>query len=215
MSAEALQRKLNKAYGKIAKKTGFPSDLYRAQSYDRPLQTSNWIESIDVAFSQNDKFNAPVGSNTWLAWIDASLGNKFDLEVGDIVKSNSGSVYYIIDMHPLHPIRALETNSTITIATQGGYGTTDGEWGVDGYNQKGTAIPAWVSITGSTTIDGGFVPARTALTSGNELYTIQLWMPEGSIKVNDVIILKDGTELQVTSAAWDIRGYKLTAEGIK
>lgn len=212
MSAASIQRKLNKAYGKVAKKLGFDSDIYRvSQSYDTPINTSNWIYNIKASFSQNNKFDAPVGSNIWLAWIDGTLDNKFDLKVGDIVAdTETGRVYYMIDMHPLHPFRALETTTTISISTQVAYSDAGEGWGQT-TTETVKNVPAWVGISGSRTIDGGFVPSRSATSQGSPMYDIQLWMPEGSIRTNDIITLKDGSELQVTSAIWDIRGYKLTA----
>lgn len=218
MSAASIQKKLHKAYGKVAKKLGFQSDIYRvSQSYLNPINTNNWIYNAKVSFSQDVKFGAPVGSNVFLAWIDATLDTNFNLRVGDIVSDQeTGRVYYIIDMYPLHPIRALETNTTITIARSGEYATSQtGQWGVSEYNAVASNLPAWVSVSGSQAIDGGFVPARTPIVQSNDVYNVQLWMPEGSIKPNDVIVLKDETELVVTTAAWDIRGYKLTASVIK
>lgn len=218
MSAASIQKKLHKAYGKVASKMGFQADIYRvSQSYLNPINTNNWIYNIKASFSQDSKFSAPVGSNIFLAWIDGTLDSKFDLAVGDIVSDQeTGRVYYIIDMFPLHPIRAMETNTTITIARSGDYATdAQGEWKINEYNAVASALPAWISVAGAQSIDGGFVPARTPLTQANDIYNIQLWMPEGSVKSNDVIVLKDGTELTVTSALWDIRGYKLTASVIK
>lgn len=213
MSATSIQRKLFKAYGKVAKKIGFPADVFRvAQSYNKPLSDVNWIDQTAFSVSQNDKFNAPVGSNLWLAWIDGTLSNQFDLQVGDIIQHpHNGQVFYIIDMHSNHPIRALECNSTISISSLEGYTDNGSGWGASQLTPTGADVPAWVSVTGSQSIDGGFVPGRTALSQGNDVYTIQLWMPEGSIRPNDVITLKDGTELTVGTASWDIRGYKLTA----
>lgn len=212
MSAASIQRKLNKAYGKVGRKLGFESDVYRvSQSYDNPIDTPNWIYNIKSSFSQDNKFSAPVGSNVWLAWLDATLDNTFDLKVGDIIADReTGRVYYMMDMHPLHPYRALETNTTISLATSTKYNDNGFGW-----SQSQTVslnnIPAWVSTTGSRSIDSGFVPARTATVQSSDQYTIQLWMPEGSISNNDQITLRDGTVLTVTSAMWDIRGYKLTA----
>lgn len=212
MSAASIQKKLNKAYGKVGRKLGFASDIYRpSQSYDTPINTSNWIHNTKASFSQDGKFSAPVGSNVWLAWIDATLDNTFDLKVGDIVVDTETSrVYYMIDMHPLHPYRALETNTTIAIASKTTYSDQGMGWG-QGHTQTVSNIPAWVSTTGSRSIDGGFIPARTAMSQSSDQYTIQLWMPEGSISTNDAITLRDGTVLTVTSSMWDIRGYKLTA----
>lgn len=212
MSAASIQKKLNKAYGKVGRKLGFESDIYRvSQSYDTPINTQNWIYNIKASFSQDNKFSAPVGSNVWLAWIDATLDNTFDLKVGDIVADReTGRVYYMMDMHPLHPFRALETNTTIGLSTTTMYSDTGDGWGQD-QTVTLTNIPAWVSTTGSRSIDGGFVPARTAMSQSSDQYTIQLWMPEGSIATNDAITLRDGTQLTVTSSMWDIRGYKITA----
>lgn len=216
MSGASIQKKLNKAYGKVASKVGFPSDVYRvSQEYSNPIDDQNWLESTQFSVSQNDRYNAPVGSNLWLAWINPTLNIQHDLQVGDIIESvELQQVFYIIDMHPLHPFRALECNSTISIATSGGYGDTNGEWGQSKLTPVATNMPAWVKQSGAASIDGGFVPARTALTSGVSSFTIQLWMPEGSIKPNDVVTLKDGTALQVQQAQWDIRGYTLIASVI-
>lgn len=213
MSADSIQRKLFKAYGKVAKKVGYPADVYRvSQSYNRPLDDQNWIERTHFSVSQNDKFNAPVGSNTWLAWIDATLSNQFDLQVGDLVHyPHNGQTFYIIDMHAIHPIRALECNTTVSISGIDMYTDVGEGWGLNELDTAGIDVPAWVTVSGSQTIDGGFVPARTALSQGNEIYTIQLWMPEGTIRTNDLITLKDGTKLTINVAMWDIRGYKLTA----
>lgn len=218
MSAASIQRKLFKAYGKVAKKLGFPADVYRvSQGYNRPIQDSNWIDTVPFSVSQDNKFSAPVGSNLWLAWIDAQLGNQFDLAVGDILQlPENGQTFYIIDMHALHPIRALECNTTITIKTINEYvdGNDGSGWGPSDGNMVAVDVPCWATVSGSQSIDGGFVPARTALTQSNEVFTLQLWMPEGSIKSNDLITMKDGTELMISTAMWDIRGYKLTASKV-
>ena len=212
MSAASIQKKLNKAYGKVARKLGFESDIYRVDdTYDNPIDTTNWIYNVKASFSQDSTYSAPVGSNVWLAWIDATLDTTFDLRVGDIiVDRETARVYYMIDMHPLHPYRALETNTTISISTNTKYGDAGFGWS-QSQTDAVTDVPAWVSISGARSIDGGFVPARTATVQSSNQYSIQLWMPEGSIKPNDQITLRDGTELTVTAAVWDIRGYKITA----
>ena len=217
MSGASIQKKLNKAYGKVARKIGFQADVYRiSQDYRNPIDDQNWLESKPFSVSQNDKYSAPVGSNLWLAWIDPNLSVQYQLQVGDIVEiAETQQVYYIIDMHPIHPFRALECNSTISISSLKEY-ADDGEgWQPSSDVEFVTNMPAWVQQSGSSSIDGGFIPARSALSEDSPVYTIQLWMPEGSIKPNDIVTLKDGMRLTVQQAQWDIRGYKLIASEVK
>lgn len=216
MSAASIQRKLNKAYGKVARMTGYVSDVYRiSQRPDYPIHPTNWMHSANASYSQDPRFSAPVGSNKWLTWIDPTLDQKFDLKVGDmLVDSFTEIVYYIIDMHPLHPIRSLECNTFIDVSATNGYGDSGDGWGISTAKQIATHVPAWVQVSGSTSIDGGFVPARTALGQFSDVYTVELWMPEGTINTNDVITLKSGLQLTVNSAQWDIRGYKITASKV-
>ncbi len=211
MSAKSIQRKLNKAYGKVAKKLGFDCDIYRiSQNYDTPISDANWLYNTKGSFSQNSSYNAPVGSNTWIAWIDGTLDNKFDLKEGDIVVDReTGLIYYMIDMHPLHPFRALQANNFVTIESNVEYDTHNGEWG-QGTTTILKNIPAWVGNSASRAIDNGFVPGRSIIPSSSAVYDIQLWMPEGMIRPND-IITANGNRLQAISVVWDIRGYKITA----
>lgn len=216
MSGASVQKKLDKAYGKVARKIGFPADVYRvSQDFIEPIHDQNWLESKPFSVSQNNKYDAPVGSNLWLAWIDPNLSVQYQLQVGDIVESvETQQVFYIIDMHPIHPFRALECNSTISISTLQEYTDSGEGWAPSALTQFVKDMPAWVQQSGSTSLDGGFVPARSALGSDAPIYTIQLWMPEGSIKPNDIVRLKDGSELQVQQAQWDVRGYKLIASAV-
>lgn len=197
--ADSIQRKLWKAYGKVAKTLGTEYEVYRAATLVNPLIDQYYIDTKPATFSQDYEYRKQrdEGVSIWNCWIDGRLEGLFDIQQGDHLLSHlTGDTYYIASAVPHLDIIAIKTNNVISINRSGyaegddGFGVVDVPIGVD--------IPTLVyQPKGAQT--SSYDPARSEMFSTLPAYDMYLFDPLNEIEVGDAITDKKGQRTQVTA----------------
>lgn len=209
--ADSIQKKIWKAYGKVANTFGKHSyEVYRSELLTDPITDNNVIDSALVAFSKDDKFKKAEDSNVsmWICWIDGNLENLFDIQAGDFLYSEeAGETYYIVSAGSHVNIQAIKTNATVSIQRSG---YSDGGNGfAPGDNEVAVAVPCYIRAQSSTTGTLGYIPASSYATDGVANYEVYIWDPSEEISIKDVIIDHLGNRSQVLTVTHSDIGTKL------
>ena len=208
--AQSIQNKIWKAYGKVGKTLGKPFSIYRAPTTNYPIIPENWIDTKNVAFSQDTKFARPLDDGTplWMCWIDGRLNNLFDVQAGDYISDDlTGETYVIVSAQPHTFIRALSTPNKISV-----YGNETYTDGVDGLAQTkplvSMELPCNIRQPSSST-SNGYVPVQTLGFESVPQYEIHVWDPNNEIKIGYQIVDEHGNESLVVSVFKGEAGTRL------
>lgn len=215
--ADAIQRKLYKAYGKVGKTLGYAYDVYRAEELTNPIDPSTWIDRQNVSFSQDNKYNKAhdKGLSIWLCWVDGRLNKNTEIQQGDMLYDVlTESTYFIASAQAHLPIRAIKANSRITVSRVGSYGDTGDGYGVV-EQEIGTDIPASILQPNSGGYNGQYIPAANPNGDSIPNYVINVWDPTDLIQINDIIVAQDGTRSEVHSKYITDVGTELTTKAMK
>lgn len=210
----SIQKKLWKAYGKVAKKLGEDNQylVYRSSTLSDPIVEGNWVATTPVSFSQDNAYNKAHdgGLSLWLCWIDGRLTDNFDLQQGDFVcDPDTESVYFIASAQRNLPIRAIKATSTISV-NRGGY--TDGPNGyAPGDIQIAQNIPCWVEDPGAGGGGLGYVPAGNYNADSVPTHKIYCWDPAGELQRRDAIVDQNGNRMQILNIDNSDMGTLVTA----
>lgn len=222
MSAESIQKNLEKAYGKVAKALGRDFEIYRPATIDEPLQSANWIYTQKASFSLDEKYKKPTtsGLSLWYAWTDGRLDNLFNLQAGDILfNSLSNETYIMVGVEPHLYRQAIKANDRVTVSRAGasGYGDTDGT----GFRPGNTAVDEVVAnnvpcqiLQPSSYGLNGYVPVASNAEDAIPNYEIHLNDTFNEIVTRDILTDQHGNMSEVQEKYDTDIGTKLVCRGI-
>ena len=208
MSGKSTNKKMQNAFQRVGKALGFDFKVYRALDHLTPIQTKNYIVTKKVGAAPDTSFQQPVGSS----YKQVNLfTNTEDLKTGDIlVNEELGKVYVLVNKDPIVAPQAIETTDKLTFSRPG-Y-TTAGSFAA-GLQEFAKDIPA--AIYGVDTVANPSVVGEVKNASGNNIYSIWVWLPQNFLKINDTITDSYGNKSLITSIEYSPVGYKLSAKSIK
>lgn len=212
--ADNIQQKLWKAYGKVGKVLGYPCEIYRTDHVSTPIQSKNYLDTKNVAFSLSEKFTKTPGSGIerWMSWVDGRLENLFDIRPGDFfVNIDTNETYFIGNAEKHSYIISVRTNNIVSIFNTVYQNTSQGFGGSD--NEIAYNVPVHIVVNSFNGNDLGYIPgpsyARDTILTG-EIYlidparTVQVGMNVRDQQNNlwDILSIDEtslGTKLQVQS----------------
>lgn len=209
MSGKALNKKLNKAFGKIANAVGFDFKVYRSVDMLTPVQTKNFIGTTKLAYSIDDSFKQSTGYgfNLFNLFMDGT-----DFQPGDIfVCDEISRRFTLVCNDQMVKPQGVESSGSITVkrpgfSTVGAFQATMTEVARD--------IPATILGAGA-----GQDPVSNVSQSPNQSgvtqWNIWTYLPVNAIKINDVIVDQYGNTSKVLSVEYSGLGYKLKTESTK
>jgi len=220
--ADSIQKKLDKAYGKVAKLLGRDFDIYRRDTIDDPIQSAYWLDTQKVSFSKDDKYKASAkdGLSIWNAWMDGNLESHFDLQNGDILYSSATSeTFMIVGIEPHLTHRAIKANGRITIIRAGatGYGNNDATGFAPGNVSTSTTIATEVPcqiLQPSSYGAAAYIPAGNNATDNIPNFEIYLFDINKEVQIRDKITDASGNIAEVQAIYQTDVGTKLTCRGI-
>ena len=222
MSAESIQKVLDKAYGVVAKGMGRPFEIYRPAELSDPLQAANYIFTQKASFSQDTKFNfvAKQGLSIWYAWTDGNLDNLFNLRNGDIFyNALENETYIMVGMEPHLYHQALKAPDRISLSRSGdaGYGDNDGTGFAPGNVLDGevfaTDVPCQI-LRPSSYGTAVYIPTTTNATDTIPNYEIYLDDTFNTILPRDKITDQFGNISEVQEKYTTDTGTRLICRGI-
>lgn len=208
MSGASINKKLQKAFQKVGKIMGFKFFIYRSVDYLTPIQTKNLIGTQTVGFALDENFKAQIQENykRFNLFFDTT-----NFKIGDVfVSDEANKTFVLVNKDPIVSPQAIEATHKITISrpeysTAGGFKSTSVEIAKD--------VPAAIFEIGSSS--SGSAIGETQNKSGVRRFSIWIWLPQGSVKMNDVIEDNFGNKSYISSIEFSSVGYKLTAQSTK
>lgn len=215
MMPTAIQKKLWKGYGKVAKKLGKDYDVYRTTDFSASaIQNNNWITTSKASFALNDSFSNAhqFGVPIFQVYIDGNLDAIFDLKAGDILRhDNDNETYYIAALQDHLPIKAILAPNRIDVQ-RASYGDTGNGFGPsDSEVLKG--IPCNIQSAGTGT-GMSYVAAPSTVSEGIQKYNIFCHATQGTINPRDIVVDENGNRSEVKVAFFTDMGYKLVTEAL-
>lgn len=209
-----IQKKLYKAYGKVAKKLGEQYEVYRPNPFVLQLTTANYIDTKYVSFSSDDSYSSNGDSKSRKLWIDGRLNDLFNIQSGDYLINTETSEALIVSKQDLNlPLEAIECNARILIQQTSAYSDTGSGWSAQP-TTVAQNLPARVRAQGDTAIDGGFIPARTSYEASHNTYEIHLALPEGTI-TNGCVITHGSVKISAQHVDYDDGVYHIMGVNVQ
>ena len=208
MSGASINKKLQKAYGKIGNKLGFKFKLYRSLDYLTPVQTKNYLGEVLLSYATDESFKKPIDASykQYNLFLDT-----INLRTGDIfINEELNKTFVLVNKDPIVTPQAIEASHRVTISRPS-YTTTGGFKAVN--SEVATNIPAAIYETGSGS--EGSAITEVSNKSGVHQWTIWIWLPVNNIKLNDLVVDNNGNESYVTSIEFSPVGYKIKTQSTK
>ena len=205
MSGSSINDKVQRIYGKVGAKVGYPFEVYRSLDYINPIQPRNFIGYCNLAYSLDDKFTKQQGYSFDLydLFVDTS-----SYRPGDIFVNNYdlNKRFTLVANDPIATPQGIFSNQEISI-----YRPTYNSTG--GFSAKRTEmysrIPAQVMSTSSSRNQGNAGNLSNIKNPVQE-WDIWVWLPEGTIRPRDIIVDNFGNDMAISSIELiGSLGYKL------
>ena len=208
MSGKSTNKKLQNAFQRVGNALGFEFKVYRSLDYLTPIQEKNYIGIRKVGAAPDTSFQQPVGPS----YKQVNLYvNTETLKTGDIfVNQDLGKTYVLVNKDPIVAPQAIEATDTVTISRPG-YSTA-GEF-KSGLQEIAKDIPAAIYEVGSAAVSSTISEVKGQ--GGQNRYSLWIWLPQNSIKINDVIVDSLGNKSYITSIEYSPVGFKLTSQSVK
>lgn len=215
--AISIQKKLWKAYGKVAKVLGvYTYEIYRSSTIDTPIQDIYVIDTRQVSFSQDEKYSGTdkSGVSGWLCWVDGNLEDLFNIQKGDYLHSlETGETYYIASATDHLYLQAVKANNVIEVSRVG-YGDTGSGFSTDVPTIVASSVPCDI-LQPSSGGSGGYIPVSTYSRDALPSYEIYLSDLANEVKIRDVITDEFGNKSQVLVVYNDDLGTKLITQAME
>ena len=208
MSGKSANKKLQNAFQRVGNALGFDFKVYRSPDYLTPIQTKNYIGVRRVGAAPDTSFQQPVGPS----YKQVNLYvNTETLATGDIlVNQELGKTYVLVNKDPIVAPQAIEATDVVTISRPG-YSTV-GEF-KSGLNEIAKDIPAAIFEVGSASQSSTVSEVKGQ--GGINRFAMWIWLPQNSIKINDVVVDSQGNKSYITSIEYSPVGFKLTTQSVK
>lgn len=208
-----IQRKLYKAYGKVANVLGEDFELFRTHELTDPLNPANFIDTKKASFSLNDKYTTTPkeGVNEWTCYTDGRLEALFDIQQGDFLRSvETQEKWMVTTAEVMLPIKAIKLPDTISVQ-RAGYGNSGSGFG-PGDTEVATNIPCLIDDGNPTNGSLGYIPALNYQQEGRRVAIIWLNDANMEIEERDIVIDQNGKRLHVMSNERTPWGNKLIVQ---
>lgn len=220
--ADSIQRKLDKAYGKVAQTLGREFEVFRPSGLNNPLVSANYMFTEVASFSQDEKYKtkSKAGLSIWSAWINSQLGTLFELRNGDMLYNQSDNETYImVGMEPHLTHQAIKADNRISVIRSGesGYGDNDGTGFAPGNSATDSLIAENVPcqiIESSSYGASGYIPVQNNTEDTLPRMDIFLWDLFSEIITRDKIVDENGNVMEVQVVTKTDIGTKLRVRGV-
>lgn len=208
MSGKSTNKKLQNAFQRVGNALGFEFKVYRSLDYLTPIQEKNYIGIRKVGAAPDTSFQQPVGPS----YKQVNLYvNTETLHTGDIfVNQDLGKTYVLVNKDPIVAPQAIEATDKLTFSRTGYSTTSEFKSGLQDF---AVDIPA--AIYGVGAAPNPSVVSEVKNSSGNNIYSIWVWLPQNFLKINDTIVDSFGNKSLITSIEYSPVGYKLSAKSFK
>lgn len=214
---QRIQKKLYKAYGKVAKKMGELYEVFRPEPFFLKLEDANYIDTKYVSVSKDTTYSTSPAAHKaamYKLWIDGRLEKLFDIQRGDhLINPETGRTFFVSYAELNLPLEAIECNAEIDIYN---VEDTDYQSGVGVEFRPNTEPdnvdvvrnhPAYVGVVGASEIDGGFIPGRSTYGHSRNEYELYFWLPAGAVTNGSVITVNDGVKISAQQVFYGPAGY--------
>lgn len=209
MSAESINKKIRKAYGKVGKILGSDFEIFRPETLFNQTSVLNFLDVKPVAFALDEKFKKTFSSDKiplYTAYVDGLLEELFDIEQGDILYSEELSETYIITLVETHkPIMAFKCNKTISVGTT--TYSNPGSGFIGGNTEVADLIPCYFDIKSYSGSDLGFIPGGNYGTDPYSTGEIMMSDPSDQVLI--------GSTITESNTIWTVMSVEYTPLGKK
>jgi len=215
-----VQKKLYKAYGKVAKKLGEEFEIFRPDPFVLRLTDANYLDTKYVSVSNDNSYNSNGDDSKRKLWVDGRLEDLFDIQCGDYMINRETDQALFVSKKDLNlPLEVVECNARVTISktTSASYEDTGSGWGVNATPDNidiARDLPAYVHAVGATAIDGGFIPARTSYDASHNTYKVMLALPEGLV-MNGCVITHGSVKISAQHVHYDDGVYTIMGVNVQ
>jgi hypothetical protein len=196
MSGLSIQKKINKAMGKVGKKLGTRCDVFHPTSADDPLQQNNYVTTLSIWVEQLK----PTGEDIeFIPYIDLTPDKWTEIVIGDFfVDQFNGDVHYLYQtqFNQVKP-KAIWCTDRVDVQRSGGY-----------VNGEPVTTTVFINVPVRIVSDSSFgsdhyTPAPGYFQDHLQKYKIYSGAPQGSFNKGDILIDEIGNKIVVTDAVWD------------
>lgn len=181
---DRVNARVRKGYGKAGKKLGHTYEVYRPTELDEPIQSANYLDTKEVAFSLDQKFSkAPDQDKMYVyyCWIDARLEENHELQRGDILyRSETGDTWIVATVDPIEPVMAFKAKDTVSVYSVVS-SNTGSRFSRDD-KEEATDVPCYIDVKNPSGSNLGFVPGPTYGRDSYSFASIYLWDPDKEIQ---------------------------------
>ena len=206
MDRVSAQPKLDRGYGKIARKLGRPYAQYRASTAFNPISDQNKVGDLNCLFDPKSEFSvqrvALYGKPIWFAAVDRTT-----VEVGDYFVGGNGT-WFIASMQDIAPTMAVKCNAVASIYRPGS-GQHDPYYPAPEGTQTDTLTGWPVSFLEGTKGERSVLngPLDTRVPWFDVLMPV---FNTGDVRTHDRLRLDDGTEWVISSPELTELGWRMT-----
>lgn len=202
----SVKTKISKGYDKIARKLGNVVDVFRASDYSLTgvIHPRNWLftKNLSVTKSENYSSNVTMGLNQFLGYIDF-----LDLVQGDVLHDGT-KTYFVGEIKDIEPPTIIQCFNIFDCYKRV-WNTTTRTFDDQIICNE---VPCNIQIKGSSSDNQN-------QSTGNPDYTlnwsIETWLPNGLININDELVLDTGHKAQVTNVFYHNGGLTIDCKEIK
>lgn len=206
MTRKSINSIIRKAGKVVAKITGDKFRIYRPLNFHTPIHESNFVDEVYCSFALNDKFSKSIGYNLELF---TTYTGYTSVQPGDIFK-NDDFTYVCVSAFDMEPILSIYANQLADIK-RANYTATGG------YSPKMVALAENVPISiisqKSEKIDDHYSAKMHGAGIVNK-WKLHFYS-HNYLKKSDIIILKSGEKLNITSLEGTFVGSIIEATEIK
>ncbi len=201
MSGNSINKKINKAAGKVSGKLGFTCDLYRPDNYVDPLADRNYLETLQVAWSVDESFSKnPVDE---LDHYKVYISNEKAF-VGDwLVCEEHGKTFAITETDPIRISAGIMCNDRMNILRSQATPLLDVKISLV---EVCSQVPCAIKVGNASAVSIQYTDGR----SGQSNITVWSMIPIDDVQIGDVLETRNN-RWTVTSLNNSSKGTKITA----
>jgi hypothetical protein len=181
MSGTTIDKKISSSMKKVGKLIGWEFKHYRPDTYITPLQTRNYLATLNLAYSQDDSFKKGTEDPLSYFKLFCEYGT---VRPGDLLRNQAQDRTFIVFINtPLRgPVGVTATHLVNILRPV--YNLTGDKKTV--FEQVATDLPIALQNIGAVA-DNGSAPAATKMATTQTRLEIWTWTPSDLIRNNDVI----------------------------
>jgi len=201
MSGNSINRKINKAAGKVSKKLGFTCVLYRPDNYVDPLADRNMLESLQVAWSVDEAFvKNPVDElDHYKLYVSNEVGQRGDW----LLCEEHEKTFAITDTDPIRISSGILCDDRMNILRVQATPELDVKMSLV---EVCSSVPCAIKVTGASAVS----IQNTNGKSGQSNISVWSMIPIDDVRIGDVLETRNN-RWTVTSLNNSSKGTKIQA----